>query len=1109
MADFYTTGTLTATNNSTAITGSGTAFVTAGVRAGDILYIIETAGPVGYPIASVESATALTLATNYKGTSGSGKTFICHRRWDEEKAADTYRKVNEAADQLTDGTFIKTSGQDAAAKSSPVDNDLELLLDSEASYVLKNITYANRWAWIQSKLSAAGTAVADIATAIARASTHHGYLRSLPAGVHELITAADVVAHCHWRLTPDELIAIRKGEKARPYYRETLNTATRGARAEMPANMLVIAQANKVTIYDLESIDASTGKPPMWMVFNGASSWTLGNILASNGSTIPVSAVSAGNGCLYFGLLNSGSAGIVTCDFITDSAFARSSSAAYGGPYRGNIAQRNDGLGWTYSGAGSFGTPIINSRVNSIAVDVRPGTPRNAQRNNLPDATPVVGTDGGVSIIHPDGNVADITFTSNGNTRSVAFRPSDGALCIAVDSNTALTSSGRHRRVYHQLPTSDIAEGHGYVKGSADEFYPMYPNTAHTGTSFALGADATNYSRGFNGLYDVGYLQLVSFLPEPSKPESGARAVLTPTYNTGYMLGDIKLALAESTADVTSLVGSGELITNGTFATNDLTGWTIPTGTISGTYAVDASSGALNLQGTGSSGLVDRAFVYQAISTVAGSAYVVEFDVTDDSGGAVAFYAGTSSAGTSSDLLESSVNATGSYALTFIATGTTTYVGFKSTGTTNMTVDNVSIKRAVTDRSPANNGAIINGTVTRAAVATGAELAAYSGFSLTNYFENPYDADFDFGTGDFSIMGWASVLDAGSSKYVVARAAHDGANFTTPGWALRFDGSEALIFSISDVAFAAGDTDSVSSAAWPVGVWRQFCAVRRGSALELYVNGVRVATTSITNATGTLSGSAPLSVGNLAGLVTVPMQGSLALLRVSATAPTPEQIREIYEREKALFVENSDCLLPAANCSAMSLDPVTDLLHVATTSGMARVRGCEVVSKDATVVTGIAARDDYVATFDSNSADLTIPTALPVREKLLGHNGGPPLYDRSRVKKRAYTADATPKAIPLVLLREGEEVTFVLRSIAVQRADGAQVASYEHIGTARRVWGGSAALVGSVTERVIQEVTGTQACAVTASGNWLIVTDTGVASTNIEWTHSLELVTND
>ncbi|MBJ9518604.1 phage tail protein, partial [Citrobacter freundii] len=67
-------GTLTLTNNSDAVAGSGTAFTTE-VAAGD--FIVVTVGGVPYtlPVKSVESGTALTLVSNYTGPTQSGAAW--------------------------------------------------------------------------------------------------------------------------------------------------------------------------------------------------------------------------------------------------------------------------------------------------------------------------------------------------------------------------------------------------------------------------------------------------------------------------------------------------------------------------------------------------------------------------------------------------------------------------------------------------------------------------------------------------------------------------------------------------------------------------------------------------------------------------------------------------------------------------------------------------------------------------------------------------------------------------------------------------------------------------------------------------------------------------
>jgi hypothetical protein len=111
MADYVTySASISATANSTAVTGSGTAFVTDGVRSGDIAYFIESTGPVGYVIASVTSATALVLATEYEGSTGGSKTVVVTRRYGEESAADTYRLLNSYVQSLETSASIGQAG---------------------------------------------------------------------------------------------------------------------------------------------------------------------------------------------------------------------------------------------------------------------------------------------------------------------------------------------------------------------------------------------------------------------------------------------------------------------------------------------------------------------------------------------------------------------------------------------------------------------------------------------------------------------------------------------------------------------------------------------------------------------------------------------------------------------------------------------------------------------------------------------------------------------------------------------------------------------------------------------------------------------------------------
>ena len=108
---------------------------------------------------------------------------------------------------------------------------------------------------------------------------------------------------------------------------------------------------------------------------------------------------------------------------------------------------------------------------------------------------------------------------------------------------------------------------------------------------------------------------------------------------------------------------------------------------------------------------------------------------------------------------QGAINSTGTHYWTFTATTTSTRLDFSATQNVNGTAsfDNITIFDGVADRSVNSKGLSVFGTITKSAVATGAEVVAYGPFSNSNYLYQPYNSDFDFGTGDFSIMFWVKL----------------------------------------------------------------------------------------------------------------------------------------------------------------------------------------------------------------------------------------------------------------------------------------------------------------------------------------------------------------
>lgn len=174
MADFLIySANIAATNAAVGITGTATNFLTDGIRPGDIAIMVEAAGPVSYPIDVVTSATALSFesVTPYRGTTGSGKTMVVMRRFENEAAADTFRRLNVLIQSLNDGTFIASNTNAAAAKTTLVNADIFPLGDSAASFGLKKVTAQNVAAYVSSVNAGAAEALTNKTNVIANHSS--------------------------------------------------------------------------------------------------------------------------------------------------------------------------------------------------------------------------------------------------------------------------------------------------------------------------------------------------------------------------------------------------------------------------------------------------------------------------------------------------------------------------------------------------------------------------------------------------------------------------------------------------------------------------------------------------------------------------------------------------------------------------------------------------------------------------------------------------------------------------------------------------------------------------------------------------------------------------
>ena len=703
--------------------------------------------------------------------------------------------------------------------------------------------------------------------------------------------------------------AWRKRTQHTSWYNEAAS-ATRGSRKEFPSVAVIVAESNQVTIYDGDDPDM-----PMWRVFNrDTNTPDTGRAWWRNASSFVVSSVAMKNGSLVFGVtVTSGTsnttAGLLTADFIGDE-LRRKSSASTNSVRGVPVAESNNNpvLQLVTS------DPIISSIINDIAMTVLPNAPVDPA-TGLPVPTIAVATNGGISVIKDDGTVVDIAYASYTVSNDVYFI---GEGIFASFDNAV--ANNRYGKVWNTIPSSDLVSG-GTSYNSAngeDANYSAAAITGYAAVQLRIGKTSVIDSVGLDFALPQGVSRVV---PNAESPADGMFSLIASDYSTGYQVGDIKLATLSDT-DATNVTGA-ELVTNGDFATD--TDWTKGTGwTISGNEAV-ATSAAQN-----------AAIVSTTFTTVVGKQYAASYEITGYTSGSVR--AVVRGAGT---LLVGSVkSAIGVYEDYFVADSTSTTIELQIRGisSSTLTADNVSVRIAEEDRSVNGNGLQVFGTVTKTAVATGADLVAYSGFSASNYLEQPANTDLDFGTGDFCAMGWfKSNTGSGLNEPLFFRGLTDTNSYAMIEPYIRADGKvDVLTRNAAEGTSVFTTTTNILTQSWV-----QWCMVRRSGVMYFYVNGVLSGSAANTrNVTPSTSAKKILRIGAAQGL-NKPIPGSIALFRISATAPSPEQIAKIYNDEKHLFQAGAQATLYGDEdaVTALAYDDTTELLHVGTSEGRSVFQG--------------------------------------------------------------------------------------------------------------------------------------------------------------------------
>lgn len=297
----------------------------------------------------------------------------------------------------------------------------------------------------------------------------------------------------------------------------------------------------------------------------------------------------------------------------------------------------------------------------------------------------------------------------------------------------------------------------------------------------------------------------------------------------------------------------------------------------------------------------------------------------------------------------------------------------------NTEVESVSNPATVPDRSYKSAAASIYGTLTKSAVATAAQLVAYSGFSAVNYLQEPYSADLDFGIGEWSVGAWVSYSAAAVSR-IVHRGAAAGPSIT-----LGTDVAGKLVAT----AYDGTTTRTVTTAtAYNKGAWLKARATYVAGKLAITVNGVEVASTVGAPLLTLNNSNAVLTIGNSRAL-DAPFPGSIALLKIGATVPTPEQALWMYEQEKQMFRDGAQVTLPSsAAVTDMAYDQSRDRWvaiqsgHESSFTGLVRTAVNTPSAGSFAKVAATSGVKLLARTTTSPGVDVTIP-AYGLREELV------------------------------------------------------------------------------------------------------------------------------
>lgn len=686
----------------------------------------------------------------------------------------------------------------------------------------------------------------------------------------------------------------------------------RAGSANLPRRIaIILPPTGNFYIHDLTKAGF-----PMWKVFYNGGSWPSTVKAVGNGTYIDIHWTDT--------RLLLASVGVFILDFAEDHAIRYLSGGAW--KFNGNLAEANDGLGWTQIEAGAE-YQLPNQTVNALATYTAPDAPLNSVGEPI-RVLGIATAASSVSVMLEDGTINDSVGTTGAT--SMDFTDS-GLLVWAVNgSSSPSRSSDTWRSDNFSLKDClmQTPSGSNAIKANTNGFTGLV----------SMGSDLAYAINGTSGDIDSG-IQL--YRPNQNALGDSITAIISNdndsgfSYNTGWFNSGCAIMCDNQTGNIT-----GNNVETADWSV-DVDGYAHHVGG----YGTVVQSGTLI---TSTSNGTGRPFAGKSFATVVGETYVFSVSLGNivSIGPAVhtAQIRAGNTAGSSSYFSSSSHAANDTHTFQITATDTSLWVGVGMEGYGNgatLEMTALTIDLATKDYTRSGFGAVVNGTLSRTQSGDNNAIE-WSGFSASNYLELPATPLDSVGTGDFWVRVVARENNADRANTFFQRKGAAADQVT-----VRYKDSSGV------AQIYVGPTSvTVSGSKGLFDNQRHIIdLVRKSGVAYLFVDGVLEG--SIASPDDITFTTPQTFIGADIALANTAYQAYLGGVVIAPFAPSAQQIKFMAEQELRKYDDDAIAFLPNDQVNDMAYNEAKGVLKIATDGEVFDWKGLRGISSNVTGVPNI------------------------------------------------------------------------------------------------------------------------------------------------------------